>query len=93
MNHFRQRIPAFIDTQGIIPIEFDFETIEELQSHPYVKSWIDRGFSDICKSGKFLMAMKFDRSAAYAIGWIKYPDLLNIHVFNRNTDINTTKPI
>jgi hypothetical protein len=81
INHFKQRIPAFIDPRGIIPVEFDFETMEDLMSNSYIQDWITRGYICISKSGNFLMMSKEDISMSFAVGQIKDPNALHIPTY------------
>ena len=82
MNHFRERIPSFIDSRGVTPVEFDFETKEELIQHPYIQNWMGNGYSSICKSDNILFVVKNNPTMRTAIGWIKNPDDLNIDILD-----------
>ena len=85
MNHFKERIPNFIDSRGITPVEFDFGTVEELKQHPYIQKWLNKSPSHLCKSDKFLMALMDEGFTAWVIGWITNPDELDIPIYEQKT--------
>lgn len=79
MNHFKQRIPGYIDSRDITVVEFDFNTTEELESHPHIQNWLSRYPSAIlAKWGNVLGFLGIDDFKFLAIGWIKNPDEVNI---------------
>jgi hypothetical protein len=85
MNRFIQRIPNFIDSRGITPVEFYFNTVEELERHPYIQGWLKKTSSYLCKSDEFLMVAEQEGFTAWAIGWIANPDELDIPIHEKKT--------
>ncbi len=80
-NHLRERIPNFIDSRGITPVEFEFDTAEELEQHPFVQRWLSKNPpSYLRKSGRLLMVVEDYGFTRWAIAWIEKPDLLDIPV-------------
>jgi hypothetical protein len=76
-NHFRQRIPAFID--GDNPLGFDFDTVEELVNHPYIQEWLNKNpHSILVKSGGVLMVVYNEGFNWWGIGWITNPNDLEL---------------
>lgn len=85
LHHFKQRIPAFIDSRGTTPVEFDFSTVEELKQHPFIQSWLNKPSSYLCKSisSNILMVVEDDGFTAWCIGWIANPDELDLPIFEK----------
>lgn len=80
-NRLKERIPAFIDSRGYTPVEFDFDTVEELEQHPFVHRWLSKNPpSCLRKTGKLLMVVEDYGFTRWAIAWIEKPDLLDIPV-------------
>lgn len=79
MNSFRQHIPNYAyDPRDGKPPEYEFETIEELLAlnviQPYKK---DKNFHRFVM-GDFLMIVSKDGYHWWVVGYIKYPDLVNL---------------
>jgi len=76
-NHFRQRIPRFVDNDN--PLEFDFDTVEELVNHPYIQEWLNKNpHSILVKSEGILMVVYNEGFNWWCIGWITNPDDLEL---------------
>jgi hypothetical protein len=76
-NHFRQRVPRFVD--GDNPLEFDFDTTEELVNHPLIRKLMNYNTSSILvKSDEFLMEVYNEGFSWWCIGWISNPDDLEL---------------
>jgi hypothetical protein len=76
-NHFRQRVPGFVD--GGNPLEFDFDTVEELVNHPYNQEWLNKNpHSILVKSEGILMVVYNEGFNWWGIGWITNPDDLEL---------------
>jgi hypothetical protein len=76
-NHFRQRVPGFVD--GVNPLEFDFDTTEELVNHPYIQEWLNENPHFILvKSEEVLMVVYNEGFSWWGIGWISNPDDLEL---------------
>ena len=76
-NHFRQRVPGFVD--GANPLEFDFDTVEELVNHTYIQEWLNGNPRPILvKSKDVLMVVYNEGFNWWGIGWITNPDDLEL---------------
>lgn len=84
---FKQRIPAFIDSRGFTPIEFDFNTVEELKQQPIIQHWLRKPSSYLCKetSGNLLMVVEDEGFTNWCIGWITNSDKLNLPIHVKKT--------
>jgi hypothetical protein len=85
MNHFKQRIPNFIDSRGMTPVEFDFSTVEELEQQPHIQRWLNKSSSYLCNSSKILMVVENEGFTAWGIGWITNPDELDLPIYENKT--------
>lgn len=92
MNHFRQRIPNFCT--GIDPIEFDFETQDELiytiLTHETLKHYAKgENFSHFAMSDNFLMGV-VDGDYSKPIGYLDHSDGIDLPVWTDH--LNFTPP-
>lgn len=71
-NHFKQRIPNYVDSRGITPVEFEFTTTEELLEHPLLKRCIEDENTTFIKEDNVILVRYHDGD--FAIGWVKNPD-------------------
>ena len=76
-NHFRQRVPGFVDIDNFI--EFDFDTTEELVNHSFIQNWLNTCPSSILvKSREVLMVVYNEGFNWWGIGFISNPDDLEL---------------
>lgn len=76
-NHFRQRVPAFIDLDKVL--EFDFETTEELSNHSFIQGFLNvKNTSTLVKSENLLMVVSNEGFNWWVIGYISNPDDLKL---------------
>lgn len=71
-NYFKQRIPNYVDSRGIVPVEFEFTTTEELLEHPLLKRCIEDENTTFIKEDNVILVRYHD--VDLAIGWVKNPD-------------------
>jgi hypothetical protein len=83
MNRFKQRIPAFIDSRGITRVNFDFNTVEELTSHPFIQRWLSHYPDSVLSktTGTTLLVVSNEGFTWRAIGWIDDPESLDLPVW------------
>ncbi len=80
-NQFRQHIPGFVD--GFNSFEFDFDTIEELLEHPWIKKWknienIGKPFHRFFISENLLICEMDGGKERWVLGYIKHPELIEL---------------
>lgn len=76
-NHFRQRVPAFIDSDKVL--EFDFDTTEELSNHSFIQGFLNvKNTSTLVKSENLLMVVSNEGFNWWVIGYISNPDDLKL---------------
>ena len=83
-NHYRQRIPNYIDF-GISPLEFDFDTTEELMNHPEIQRNLEMNpntelylHNELYISEGLLMTVYDEGFTWYGVGYIKNPKDVNL---------------
>ena len=85
-HHFKQRIPAFVDPRGVTPTEFDFETVEELEQHPYIQRWLSKSPSSyLAKGDRYLSVVEDEGFTSWCIGWITNSDKLKLPTLESRT--------
>jgi len=78
INTFREYFPDSFD-MVTIPNDTDFDTIDQLIEIPRVKKVMGlEGFSKLSKSGTFLMAEFDEGKRWYIIGYLRYPDWVDL---------------
>lgn len=79
-NKFRQHVPPMVD--GVIPIEFEFETTQELLNHEFVqrfaKDMDGKKFYRFEMSDKHLMAVSDNGYFWWAVGRIERPEEIEL---------------
>ena len=81
-NYFRQRVPGFIDSRGLIRVEFEFTETQELLNHPYIKNWMRDGCSAMKESN--MIIVKTGDGSHFVVGYVKNPDDVNLPVMKEN---------
>lgn len=81
INHFKQRIPNW--TTGINPVEFDFQTTEELLEHEtiklYAKEYSDeQTFLRYSMSYNGLLMAEFKGELSRPVGYITHPEKIDL---------------
>jgi hypothetical protein len=84
-NHFKQRIPGYIDPRGIVPVEFEFTKTEELLEHPHIKRCIEDENTTFLKQDNMIIVRYFDGD--FVIGWVKNPDDVELPLKYKNDQL------
>jgi hypothetical protein len=82
LHHFKQRVPAYIDIEELL--EFDFNTVEELEQHPFVQKFLNiKPSSYLCKIDDCLMVVSDEGFSAWCIGRIATMDELKLPTYEQ----------
>lgn len=80
MYKFVPRFPNYVDLE-LDKTPYQFTTVEELEQHPHVKSWMRlKNFKELQKSDDCLMCITTD-GRFYVIGYITTDNELNLPVW------------
>lgn len=76
-NKFRQRIPGGVDA-STVPIEFEFNTTDEFLSSDFIQNLKKlKLFDHFGLRGNNFMIYNKNRDVYFAVGYIKYPELID----------------
>jgi hypothetical protein len=80
--HFKQRVPGYIDIDELL--EFDFNTVEELEQHPFVQRFLNiKPLSYLCKIDDCLMVVSDEGFSAWCVGRITNMDELKLPTYEQ----------
>lgn len=77
MNHFKQHVPSCVT--GVIPLEFDFETTEDLISHSYLQRYVKNDFVEFAISDNRVLAISDEGYHWWVMGRVTKPEELTLN--------------
>lgn len=78
MNCLTMHVPSFVDCSGQ---RFYFETITDLIKVPWVRQFLEDDGARLVKSADCLMQLTNDGFRWWVVGYLKYPELVDLPVW------------